>query len=103
MNYVNFWDEICNSFQQCAQKTAWCQGISPLLHSDVFFAFNHRGFLPEEKFLSEIMLYNSFLHGSHLKDELGTAEVCFLLLPKIIRFYNQGNMNFSRKGFLKGF
>lgn len=40
--------------------------------------------------------------GSHLKDELGTAEVCLLLLPEIIRFYDQGNMNLGRKGFLKG-
>lgn len=29
MNYVNFWDEICNSFQQCAQKTTCARASAP--------------------------------------------------------------------------
>lgn len=39
---------------------------------------------------------------SHLKDEFGTAKISFLLLPEVVRFDDQGNMNLSRKGFLKG-
>lgn len=46
MNYVNLWDETCNSFHQCAHKTAWCQGISPLLLPALrcIFCFQSQGF-----------------------------------------------------------